>query len=264
MNGLMVGSSVLYNGIEVGIVTETGFAEDSVEQIVATLLLEKDVTIKTNTRARLYPVGITGNMQVELYGATDEADALSPGSRIPATSSTLDLITEPVANVANQLLILLNRISSVFDERGQANINDSLDNVAGILRENREPIENIIANLDSFTTTMDTFVSEQRDPVGATVVDLNETVRRLSNSAAAIERTLIASPGEAGGTNLPELMVQVAETLDRANQSIFNIENMVLNAEGDLQSNLHLLRETLEYLNIFAAKISENPSQLIR
>lgn len=271
VNGLRVGSSVLYNGIEVGTVSETRFASESVEHVVATLLLEKDVPIKENVRARLYPVGITGNMQIELYGATDDAEELPPGSRIPATSSTLDLITEPVSNVANELLILLNRVSSVFDEEGRADISNSLDDVAGILRENREPLANIIdnvdhfvTNMDSFVTNVDSFVAAQSDPVGETVAELNETIRRLSSSAAALERAFTGTPGGGTDTNLPELMIRVNETLERANRSILNIEGAVLSAEEDLQANLDLLGETLEYLNIFAAKISENPSQLIR
>ena len=59
-------------------------------------------------------------------------------------------------------------------------------------------------------------------------------------------------------------MVRIGNTLDRADRSITSIEDVVLTAESDLQDNLDLLADTLEYLNIFAAKISENPSQLIR
>ncbi len=257
VNGLRVGSSVLYNGIEVGTVSDTRFAEDSVEHVVATLLLEDDVPIKANVRARLFPVGITGNMQIELYGATDEAEILPPGSHIPATSSTLDLITEPVTNVANELLVLLNRVSSVFDDEGRADIAATLDHVSGILEENREPFNRILSNVD-------TLVSEETDSISDTLDRLNDTARRLSASAEALETAFTGTEGQSAGATLPELMVRISETLDKANGSIGTVEGAVLTAEEDLQENLDLLTDTLEYLNIFAAKISENPSQLIR
>jgi phospholipid/cholesterol/gamma-HCH transport system substrate-binding protein len=257
VNGLRVGSSVLYNGIEVGTVSDTRFAEDSVEHVVATLLLEDDVPIKANVKARLFPVGITGNMQIELYGATDDADSLPPGSHIPATSSTLDLITEPVTNVANELLVLLNRVSSVFDDEGRADIAATLAHVSGILEENREPLNRILSNVD-------TLVSEETDSISDTLGRLNDTARRLSASAEALETAFTRTEGQPPGATLPELMVRISETLDKANESIGTMEGAVLTAEEDLQENLDLLTDTLEYLNIFAAKISENPSQLIR
>lgn len=257
VNGLRVGSSVLYNGIEVGTVSDTRFAEDSVEHVIATLLLEDDVPIKANVKARLFPVGITGNMQIELYGATDEAEPLPPGSHIPATSSTLDLITEPVTNVANELLVLLNRVSSVFNEQGRADISATLSHVAGILEENREPLNRILTNVDSFVT-------EESDSLSDTLERLNVTSRRLSSSAEALETAFTGAEGQPAGSTLPELMVRISETLERANTSITTVEDAVLTAEEDLQDNLDLLTDTLEYLNIFAAKISENPSQLIR
>ena len=257
VNGLRVGSSVLYNGIEVGTVSETRFAEESVEHVVAALLLEDDVPIKANVKARLFPVGITGNMQIELYGATDDAEPLPPGSHIPATSSTLDLITEPVTNVANELLVLLNRVSSIFDEEGRADITETLDHVAGILDENREPLNRILRNVDSL-------VADETDSISDTLNRLNVTARRLSTSAEALETAFTGTQGQPARTTLPQLMVRISDTLERANESIGTMEGAVLTAEEDLQENLDLLTDTLEYLNIFAAKISENPSQLIR
>ncbi|MFW6337775.1 MAG: MlaD family protein [Alkalispirochaetaceae bacterium] len=257
VNGLRVGSTVLYNGIEVGTVSDTRFAEESVEHVVATLLLEDDVPIKANVKARLFPVGITGNMQIELYGATDEAEPLPPGSHIPATSSTLDLITEPVTNVANELLVLLNRVSSVFDDQGRADIAETLEHVSGILQENREPLNRILSNVDSL-------VSGETDSISDTLDRLNMTARRLSASAEAFEVAFTGAQGQPEGTTLPQLMVRISETLERADASIGTMEGAVLTAEEDLQENLDLLTDTLEYLNIFASKISENPSQLIR
>lgn len=257
VNGLRVGSSVLYNGIEVGTVADTRFAPGSVEHVVATLLLDQDVPIKADAKARLAPVGITGNMQIEIHGATDEAETLKPGSRIPASSSTLDLISEPVTNVANDLIILINRMSSILDESNQDEIAETLRHVAGILRENREPIHNILANID-------TLIDDEGESIARIIDQIDETSRSLSSSAANLES--VFGDVEEGGVDqsLPSLMEQVSATLTQADGSVRRIEGVILDAEMEFQENLDLLAETLEYLNIFASKISENPSELIR
>lgn len=255
VNGLRVGSSVLYNGIEVGTVADTRFATGSVEHVVATLLLDQDVPIKADAKARLAPVGITGNMQIEIHGATDEAATLEPGSRIPASGSTLDLISEPVTNVANDLIVLINRISSILNESNQAEISETLQHVAGILSENREPIHNILVNIDSL-------IDDEGESVARIIDQIDETSRSLSASATNLESVF----GDGGETSqsLPSLMQQVSATLAQADGSVRRIEGVILDAEMEFQENLDLLAETLEYLNIFASKISENPSELIR
>src|SRR5215472_14661221 len=74
-SGLLVGSSVLFNGIRVGEVTGLGLDPEHPEQGGGTHRVEPGTPIRSQTEVRIETQGLTGGAVVTLRGgsATDEA-----------------------------------------------------------------------------------------------------------------------------------------------------------------------------------------------
>ena len=257
VNGVEIGSTVRYNGIAVGSVEDVEFGGGSLDHVVVQVSVRDDVPLREDVKARLVPVGITGLREGELFGATAEADELPPRSSIPAQPSTLDRLTEPATNIANELEFVVFRISELLREENRAEVESALRDVSGILRENRGRISRIMRNVDGF-------VAETRGPLSQTVVEIQAAAETLSATASELNVAVSQLNDSTGGNDLRGLLENLNRTVAQTEDSIRNIESVVAAGEDGLLDSLALLEETLEYLNNFAITISEDPSRLIR
>lgn len=87
--GLHAGSSVLIAGVTVGRV-ETVRMEFTDYSAIATLRIQSDVRLPTDTMASVKTSGLIGDKYIALAAGAEE-DFLEPGSRITMTESAVDL-----------------------------------------------------------------------------------------------------------------------------------------------------------------------------
>jgi phospholipid/cholesterol/gamma-HCH transport system substrate-binding protein len=257
VNGLEVGSTVRYNGLEVGSVEGVDFGEGGLDHVVVRVSVRKDVPLRENVRARLVPVGITGLREIELFGATESAAALEPDSHIPAEPSTIDRLTEPATNIANELEFIVVRLSEILSEENRQKLEAALDDVSGMLEENRPRIRRIVRNVDGF-------ISDNRQSLSRTVGDIEAATEALASTSRRLETMMSTLVDDADGNDVRGLLENLNRTVSQTERSIRNIESVVAAGEEGLLDSLALLEETLEYLNNFAIIISEDPSRLIR
>ncbi|MFW6223692.1 MAG: MlaD family protein [Spirochaetota bacterium] len=257
VNGVEIGSTVRYNGIAVGSVEEVEFGGESLDHVVVQVAVRSDVPLREDVKARLVPVGITGLREIELFGATAEADELDPRSKIPAEPSTIDRLTGPATNIANELEFVVVYLSELLGEENRAEVESALRDISGILRENRGSISRIVRNVDGF-------VSETRTPLSQTVLEIQTAAQALSATAAELNVAVAQLTDDTEGTDLRGLLENLNRTVAQTEDSIRNIESIAVAGEDGLLDSLALLEETLEYLNNFAITISEDPSRLIR
>jgi ABC-type transporter Mla subunit MlaD len=257
VNGLEIGSTVRYNGIAVGSVEDVEFGGEALDHVAVRISVRDDVPLRTDVKARLVPVGITGLREIELFGATEGADPLETRARIPAQPSTLDRITEPATNIANELEFVVFRLSELLREENREQIESALTDIAGILSENRGRVARIMRNVDLF-------VAENREPLTRTIADIEAATQTLAATSAQLNAVVGQLSDDTDGNDLRGLLENLNRTVAQTESSIRNIESVVAAGEDGLLDSLSLLEETLEYLNNFAITISEDPSRLIR
>jgi phospholipid/cholesterol/gamma-HCH transport system substrate-binding protein len=122
--GLLVGASVLFNGIRVGEVTELKLATDNPRRVNATIAVAADTPVRSDTKVGLDFQGLTGVPVVALEGGKETA----------ASGTVPTLIAEPGAG----------------QSMTQA-ARDALRRVDSILAENSEPLQGMIANFRTFS-----------------------------------------------------------------------------------------------------------------
>ncbi|MBR1125170.1 membrane integrity-associated transporter subunit PqiC [Bradyrhizobium lablabi] len=167
--GLLVGASVLFNGIRVGEVTGLKLATDNPRRVNATIAVAADTPVRSDTKVGLDFQGLTGVPVVALEG----------GKEIAASGNVPTLIAEPGAG----------------QSMTQA-ARDALRRVDSILSENAEPLQGMIANFRTFsdglarnTGKLDSIVSGLERMTGASTPP-PKTVYNLQAAPAP------ASPGK--------------------------------------------------------------------
>ena len=129
VSGLLIGSAVLFNGIRVGEVTNLSLSGNAPDQVIATIGVDPNTPIRSDTEVGLETQGLTGGAAVTLRGGSP-GSPLAPGDG----GSPPMLIAAPLAS----------------QDWTQA-ARDAFQHVDTILSENSESLHSAIANIDSFS-----------------------------------------------------------------------------------------------------------------
>ncbi|MGA2043174.1 MAG: MlaD family protein [Roseiarcus sp.] len=133
VSGLTRGSSVLFNGLNVGAVTAIDFLEDDPSKVAALIDVGGRTPIKTDTKARLELQGLTGVAAIALTGGAETTPALTPGPdggppTINADRSDFQNLLENVQRLSAKADGVLEKADKLLGDSGPA-ITDALKNV---------------------------------------------------------------------------------------------------------------------------------------
>ena len=194
INGLQIGSAVKYHGITIGRVDDITIDKNNVRDIIVTISLKKDTPIKEDVEAILTLVGITGLMQIELRGGTNEKKLLKPKSFIQAGRSTFQNITGKAEIITEKLEILLNNLNQLSNEENRNRISNIITNIDASVKENKTKINTIINHSDSLIITANNLLSE-----------LNKSAEKVNSLLNSKEIDLILKNSEKFSTDLAKI-----------------------------------------------------------
>ncbi len=251
VSGVEIGAQVKYHGVRVGRVDEIYIDPDEVETVVITLSLQEGTPVKDDVKAVIVSLSLTGLKIIELEGGSGQADLLSAGSEIPAGVSPLQMISGRAEAVSEKLeLVLTNLIGLTGGENRDKFIalvettTTVLGDIHGILSENRLPIANTIANLDTAAYGIRELATSQ------------ELRRAFANLDSTTENIRLAHIGET--------VTGLQETLEQIETTFTHFDLTLIKGRQDLLTSLEVMRESLEFFNEFTRIIAEDPSLLLR
>src|SRR6476469_1725518 len=150
VTGLAEGSSVQYNGISVGTVETLRLAPEDPRRVLATLRIQADTPIKTDTRAKMSQSGITGPPFIQLTGGSPTQPMLvSVDHRDIPVIRTEASALQNIADTANRLVSRLDEVLSDENIAHVSNTLASIDSLTGSLAAEREDLRQVIANAKS-------------------------------------------------------------------------------------------------------------------
>ena len=195
VTGLSEGSSVQYNGISVGTVETLRLAPEDPRRVIATLRVQSDAPIKTDTRAKMSQSGITGPPFIQLTGGTPNAPKLVAVDRreIPVIRTEASAL-QNIADTANRLVARLDQVLSEQNIKHVSNTLANIESLTGSLASQREDLRLIIADarvssaeLKSTLSTADNVVKdvdrELANKLPALVGKLDSTLSKLESAA---------------------------------------------------------------------------------
>jgi phospholipid/cholesterol/gamma-HCH transport system substrate-binding protein len=199
VSGLSVGSTVLFNGINVGEVRDLNLAPNNPNEVIAKVRVSKGTPIKTDTTAELELVGITGLVAIQFTGGSPNAELLKLASRertplIEAQPSGIAQLLESSGNI----LEAAQRTLSPENTESVTNILNNIETITEGLASDRDRISSIIKNVDETSANIAVITarlekSSKRfdsilDEVDRLMAsDISTAVNSFSNSAVEAE-----------------------------------------------------------------------------
>jgi len=258
VTGLQIGGPVKYRGIGIGRVDEIFIDLENITDIIVTASIKSGTPIKSDMKASLIPIGITGLVQVEITGGTQEAELLESGSFLSAGLSTFDSISGKAEILANKFEILLNNLNNITNEENTKRLNNIIANVDTIINMNQNSISNTVLSLETITEDFEQIAESTK----SLLIRL-DTIMKSGQVEKIITNTEKIT-SELSDSGLKLLIADIHKLTIDANNAISHIDATHLESRQDLLDTIESLKETIDYLNDFSRQISEDPSLLIR
>jgi phospholipid/cholesterol/gamma-HCH transport system substrate-binding protein len=269
VGGLDVGSKVNYQGIGVGRVDDIVISPDDVTSIIVTISIKGGTPIKSDARASLSPVGITGLNAIEIKGGTNESKLLSPKSYIEVEKSLFGTITNKAVSITEQLDALIKSLNNLADQDNIDRMASIITNLDNILTENRSTLEGTMRNLEfisgdvaKFTNVLDAKLDTL---VTATTQSISSVNKILSSgSINNIITNLDTISTDLADADLDVLVTSLNSSIVRLESMMKTVDNTVVRSRRDILEILDSAREAMENLNEFSKQINDNPTILLR
>lgn len=265
VGGLEVGSPVKFLGIRVGMVDDIRIDPENVARVIITVELTSGTPIKTDARADINTVGITGLKIIEIRGGSKEAPLLKPGNFIQPGYSLTEEITDRADAISRRLEHVLSNLElftrpenlDKFTRLAQT-AGDAFEKTNAMLDENRrnlrlsmESTREIAARLDTSSVLLQETLRDINRIVGG------DTLEQILANTRAISLKLKEA-------DLVALIGELRDAADRTNQMLILIDNGLERGGQDFVSSMQRLRLTTEYLEEFSRTLQEDPSVLLR
>ncbi|MCJ2006990.1 MCE family protein [Methylobacterium sp. E-041] len=218
VGGLSRGSSVTFNGIKVGEVTDVHLLPQDPRRVIAEIKVAPSTPLRADTRARLDSAMLTGVSVIALNGGNADAPALAPGTNgemptIFADSSDIQDMMAAAKQIAQRADDVLQRLDKL---------------VAG----NEGAITRTLANVESFSKTL----AEAGPAVSSLVkaVDGSKLNRVIDNADRFSSALATSSPDiEAGLHDARSLAGKLNASADRIDAVLKGAEGFLGSASGE-------------------------------
>lgn len=269
VGGLDVGSKVNYQGIGVGRVEEIVISPEDVTSIIVTISVKGGTPVKSDAKASLSPVGITGLNAIEIKGGTNESKLLPLSSYIEVEKSMFGTITNKAVSITEQLDELIKSLNKLADQSNIDNIASIIGSLDEILTENRSTLEGTMRNLElisgdvaKFTNVLDAKLDTLVTSATQSIVAVNKILN--NSSINNIITNLDSISTDLAGADLDVLIASVNNSVIRLESMMSTVDNTVIRSRRDIIDILESAREAMENLNEFSKQINDNPSSIIR
>src|SRR5271170_6421538 len=155
VTGLGKGTTVRYNGIDVGRVSQLDFDPEDPKRVIVTMQMSPSLPIHNDSLASIASEGLTGGSYVEIDGGLKSAPILVPGPEgeipvIRSKPSTLQQIEQSVPELMAKLNRAADQLNAVLNDSNRKAFSDTLahlDSLTGVLDKRGPDIDRALRNL---------------------------------------------------------------------------------------------------------------------
>jgi len=294
VSGLELGAQVKYNGVRVGQVVDIRIDPKHLDNVIVRLDLRRGTPIRSDARAILTGMGITGLKFVEITGGSASATLLKPGGIIKSGRSFMGTIEGKAEDIAVKVELAVSRINAVLSEENVARIDDVIANIREItdrvnnfLGENDEKLDAIV---DDFTETskdlkegmasanrslqdLESIIQTSKPDVAVIIENVRETsvsFRKTASDLAKVDDILqsLSSTLRDFNSKLKSVDVEgisdgMKKSVDEAGEALTSIRRIVDASRNNIYDSSKALKRTLRNLEDFSAEIRNQPGLLL-
>ncbi len=215
VSGIQQASPVVILGVKVGSVTEIKLDPTKTEGVQLTLVVDKKYDIPVDSKAKLFSDGLMGGKAIAIeYGSATEY--LKSGDRITAAydKGLMDIAGAELEGLTKKIGEALGSLTT------------TLDNVNGMLDDNRKSFKGVMSNIDSMTGSMDDVLTGKKQELATIVENLSAFAEALGRNSERIDSVMmnvnsITDQFAAADVvnSLQQTIVKLNTTLDKLNSN---------------------------------------------
>jgi phospholipid/cholesterol/gamma-HCH transport system substrate-binding protein len=187
VSGLTKDSTVRYNGVPVGKVSDIAIDKVHPNHITVVVALDPNTVIRKDAVASLASQGLTGGSYIEISGGTIKAPVIPgsespPGEEIQSKAGGLQSIFDRAPDVLANALTIEKQVQDILGGRNRAAIDETLENVrklTAMLAAHDKDIDAILTNLASASKSAD-----------ETLKSVNQLVRKAGGVVDHVDLTI--------------------------------------------------------------------------
>jgi len=242
--GLSKDSVVKLRGVDIGRVKEIRIDPEHIERVEILLNIKQGIPIKEDMVAHTSLVGVTGLLNIEIEGGSNEAKTLKPTEEyipvIKSSSSWFDATKKDIGTLTVRLVNLLEQTDKLLSD------------------ENIETLSRILKN----TEVLSAKGSLLLDETNSTVVAFKTAVENLNNDAGVITQVFT----KLGNETIPAVK-KLRETTQNFNRMTLKVEKSLDRGDYDIKKIFEPLLVDMEILseqvNALAKEFKESPSDIL-
>ncbi|MEX1198634.1 MAG: MlaD family protein [Pseudohongiellaceae bacterium] len=247
VSGLSVGSPVQYSGIRVGEVQRLDLDQDDPGQVRARITVSTSAPVRTDTRAALTLLNITGASGISLSeGSQDSPRLYDQADGIPV----IEAEPSPLARLRTNTDELLVQVTTL------------LENANRVLSEdNVERLSRILDNIDSVSAGL----SDQQDVLQDGLQGLADSGQRLNALLQRADEQVLSRSGSLldSANRTVENIEQVSRQLEQLVADNGPLVNSGLQSLQEVGPAIRDLRQLLDSLRTVSERLEDNPDSLL-
>jgi phospholipid/cholesterol/gamma-HCH transport system substrate-binding protein len=253
VTGLVKGSPVQYNGIQIGEVVSLRLSRIDPNRAIARIRVGGDTPIKTDTQAKMASMGLTGVAFIQLSGGTADSPPLLPRpgrtiAVIRAQPSDLARLFESGTDIVTTVNDVLNRVANILSDENAAKLSQAIDDI------NR--LTTAIGNESGSVQTILRDGARATTELADTLEQVRATVARLESTVGTAQHILEDDVSEAM-TALREASEATRDILAGNRGAIDQFAQEGLVELGQVLTELRILLSSLQNLS---RRLESNPS----
>ncbi len=242
VTGLGRGSSVLFNGLRVGEVTDIRLLPDDPKRIYVTVEVDRSTPIRIDTRARIEAQGLAGVVAIQMLGGEADAPVLAAGPGQPAPTiiaerSEFQDLLETVRTLARRADDVMDKVEKVVSENSPA-IARTVSNVekfSAALGNNADGVDKLMASVASAAQQIGP-LAQRLDTLSLQVSQIlvNIDPQKITRSLDNVEKFTAALGGSSG--DVQNAVRDVASITKKLNGAADQVEGVLKAAQSFLGS----------------------------
>ena len=271
VSGLNKGADVKYLGFSIGRVEDMAIAQDNLATVVVEISVERrqaENAIRTDTQARMASLGLTGLKYIELFGGSDDAPVLPPGSTIVAGETFFSSMQERAEVLSAKVEQTIDNLNALLSSENQRAFNELLNNAGNLLATANALVEDNRSAFDEAATNMvatSRSLAEASATLATTVDSLHVLLvgAKLQQTVDDLQATMHKLRQQMDGP-VPSLVAKMDTVMNHIDRTFVGIDQTVGASRQNILRAMRELEETLQNIRETTELIRENPAVLIR